>query len=650
MSELLLELFSEEIPARMQIKAASQMLNELETKIKELDIAYNSAEYFVTPRRIALHIANLPNILPEKIIEKKGPKIDARPEAIEGFLRSTGLKLEELSIVDGCYYAKKQEAAKPLAPVLQAIIEQILLSFTWPKSMRMNDSRIRWVRPLRNILCLFEGEILPVTFGDLTANNYSFGHRFMAPEKITIASFAQYQDKMRKAYVILSSNERREIIVKQIAEITKNLNLKPILDQGLLDEVVGLVEYPNTLLGKIEQKFMAIPKEALVSAMKTHQRYFYLETEQEQLAPYFLVVANVAYGNDEMIIAGNEKVLKARLADAEFFWQKDLKQPISESLAKLARLVFHHKLGNMFDKANRIISLAEFIAQKLEFKDLDLIKKSALLCKTDLVSEMVGEFPELQGIMGGYYATSSGENPETAKAIAQHYAENADISLPGAIIAIADKIDNIIGLWIAGEKPTSSKDPFALRRAALAIIKLIRHHKLHLNLSELIAHAVNEYKQKLAAEEVISFFNERLKYYLKAEGFRHDLIMAVLTQDRDDIYQAITQIEALQNFITKPNAQELVFAIKRILNILAGAKANLTVKQELFAPVELELYHALCSPTLEELVKLVPFINKFFDEILVNDQDHELKQNRLNLLYNIAELSKKIADFNLIEM
>ncbi len=660
-NELLLELFSEEIPARMQVKAASSMLETLEKEIKVLGLSYKKAQFFVTPRRIALYIDGLPTDLPEKIIDRKGPKIDARAEAIDGFLKSIGMKLEELSIVDGFYYAKKIEAAKPADLSLKMIITQILKSFTWPKSMRVGMDRSRWVRPLRNIMCLFAGKILELEFAGLKANNYSFGHRFMAPNQLEISSFTDYSQKMRQAFVVLSSDERREIITKEALKAAQALGLKLILDQDLLNEVTGLVEYPNILLGEIEARFVNLPKEVLVSSMKTHQRYFYLEDEGSNISPYFIFAANVKHKSDTVIIEGNEKVLRARLADAEFFWQQDLKQPTSENLAKLSKMTFHSKLGSMFDKTNRIIALAEFIANKLGFSNLDLVKKAALLAKTDLVSEMVGEFPELQGIMGKYYAEKSGEEPEVCLAIAEHYRpidtnDLGDISYLGAIIAIADKLDTIIGLWLADEKPTSSKDPFALRRAALGIIKLILHHKLNLSLLELVADTASNYQldSKEQQQEIVTFFADRLKYYLKAENFRHDLIMATLSEGVDDIHAVIVKLTELQQFMKHIHAQKLVFAMKRILKILTDNKLELSlnVNQELFKPIELKLYNQAIKikATFEDLVFLVPAIDQFFDEVLVNDADIQLKQNRLNLLNNIACLSKKVTNFSLIEV
>lgn len=656
MSELLLELFSEEIPSKMQIKAASKMLETLEQALKSLQLNYSKAQYFVTPRRIALYVDGLPKELPEKIIEKKGPKIDARSEAMEGFVAAVGMKLEELSVVDGFYYAKKVEPACPTEDTLKAIIEQLLISFTWPKSMRCAQSNVKWVRPLRNILCIFNFKILPVKFSHLEANNKSYGHRFMDGKQLEITSFADYKAKMEKAYVILSSEDRQKIIVNQSVEIANKLDLKVILEENLLAEVTGLVEYPHMLLGKIDKEFIDLPKEVLVTAMKVHQRYFYFEDKDGNIAPYFLTASNVKHENNGLIIVGNEKVLKARLSDAKFFYEKDLKQPSSGALAKLARMTFHNKLGSMFDKVNRIIDLGEFIGQNIE--DPILIKKAALLCKTDLVSEMVGEFPELQGIMGKYYAINSKEK-EVATAISEHYrpidaADLGDISILGAIISIADKLDTIIGLWLAGEKPTSSKDPFALRRNALGIIKLIRYHKFDLSLSELIDKAAKNYDLDLeesAKKEILLFFNDRLKFYFKGENFRHDLVLASLATNSDNINEASMNLTNLQKFISNQGEADLIFSIKRILSILNESKPSLEVNKNILTPVELALYDKVVNAkaTLSDLLGLVGPINKFFDEVMVNDSDLSLKQNRLNLLHNIANLSREIADFSLIE-
>lgn len=660
-NELLLELFSEEIPARMQDKAASLMLEILEKEIKDLGLNYTRAQSFVTPRRIAICIEGLPVNLPEKRINRKGPKIDAKPQAIEGFLRSVGMDIKELDVIDGFYYANKTQSAKPLNFILKEIIQQMLMSFTWPKSMRIGLDRSRWVRPLRNIMCLFGNEVLPIEFAHLKANNYSFGHRFMAPERLQIDSFSNYKNKMKQAFIVLSSEERKEIIKSGAVKIAQELKLNPILEQNLLNEVTGLVEYPNVLLGKIEDRFVKLPKEVLVSSMKTHQRYFYLEDKENNISPYFIFAANVKHASDTKIIEGNEKVLRARLADAEFFWEQDLKQTSSESLAKLARMTFHSKLGSMFDKTNRIIVLAEFIANKVGFSDIIKVKKAALLTKTDLVSEMVGEFPELQGVMGKYYAEQSGEDAEVSLAISEHYRpissdDTGDISELGAIIAIADKLDTIVGLWAVGEKPTSSKDPFALRRAALGVIKLVRHHKFSLSLSEMINEAANNYKLVVGEgnlNEIRVFFKDRLKYYLKAENFRHDLILAVLSVEYDNIHNSIIALIKLKEFMVEEGAESLIFAIKRILKILADNKSFVAkeVQQELLKPVELQLYNKTINTTadFESLKQLVPLINQFFEEILVNDVDVKLKQNRLNLLNNIIYLAKQVTDFSLIE-
>ena len=657
MNELLLELFSEEIPAKMQVKAAASILEAIEKELQNSQIKYNKAEYFVTPRRICIYLNGIPSELEEKEINKKGPKIDARQEAINGFLKAVEMKIEQLTIVDGFYYAKKLEKAVKVDGCLISIIEQVLLSFTWPKSMRSAQTDVRWVRPLRNILCLFSKNILPIKFGHLQANNKTWGHRFMSPNELEIHSFADYKEKMSNNFVILSTEERKAIIVNQIKNIAKNLNLKEVISEDLLNEVAGLVEYPNTLLGKIGAEYIKLPKETLITSMKVHQRYFYLEDHINNIAPYFLTVANVDFEDNNFIILGNEKVLSARLADAKYFWEKDLASVSGESLAKLSRMTFHSKLGSMFDKTNRIIEIAEFISK--DIYDAELVRKAALFCKNDLVSEMVGEFPELQGIMGKYYSLQAGYEQEVALAIGEHYRpidtnDKGDISLLGAIISIADKIDTLCGLWIANEKPTSSKDPFALRRSALGIIKLIRHHQLDISLSELVDLACDNYGlgEKIEEkQEIVIFLNERLKYYLKAEKFRHDLIMASLVNNADNIRMAMERLNELEIFFKKPESEKLLHAIKRIINIVGQNKVSLEINKDILLPVEEKLFDKAIKlePTISSLNNIIEDIDNFFDQVMINDNDQQVKQNRLNLINLVLDSARKLADFSKIE-
>lgn len=675
-NQLILELFSEEIPASLQIQAAKQIHDIIITKFGESEIKFSESEFVVTPRRILISVSGLPSVIEEKNISKKGPKVNSSKTAIDGFLKSNALTHADLLVIDGFYYTKKNSQNQAIEDLLKIIIEKTLISFSWSKSMRWNDTHIRWIRPLRNILCIFNQQVLPVKFGNLLANDYTFGHRFLAPQQITVKDFAEYKTKLRQAFVILSSQERKEIIINRVEEIATKLKLKVNFNQNLLNEVVGIVEYPNVLYGEIEQKFLTLPREVLISVMKNHQRYFYLEDNAGNLAPYFIFVANVKNGNDELIIKGNERVLKARLSDAEFFYKLDLEEPISGSLAKLAKRVFHHKLGTVFDKTNNIIAIAEHISNQIAYQDPELVKKAALQTKLDLTSEMVGEFPELQGIMGKYYALAKGEDLAVADAIANHYRpidsqDKADISPLAAIIAIADKIDSIVGLFCANEKPTSSKDPFALRRAALGIIKLIRFNKFNLSLDSLLEFAGNCYKIQFndgLKEEIIIFFSERLKYYLKAEGFPQDLINATIQNKTNNINFDILRLESLKNFLQNNEAKRVIQAIKRITKILAENEPNLSleinrsllsnnIEKELLNKIEeikpnwikyLELHDF--NQLFQILCSIATVIEEFFTEVLVNDSNLELRQNRLNLLNNILFLSQDIAKFNFIEI
>ena len=653
MNELLLELFSEEIPARMQQNAANQLAKDLETKFNENSISFTKIFSYSTPRRVAVIVEGLPEKTEAKNLIRKGPKIDARKEAIDGFLKATGAQLQDLEIKDGFYYFSKFEEEKPVRNLLNNIITQILTSFTWPKSMRLSESRVRWVRPLRNILCVFSNEIIPVKFNNLIANNYTYGHRFMANHKIEISSHKDYREKLANAFVIISPQERKNIILKQIESL--NLVKQNNLDQELLDEIVGLVEYPNSLSGKIEEKFLKLPKEVLITSMKNHQRYFHVENDKGELLPYFITVANIKNEHDELIIKGNEKVLKARLSDAEFFFNLDQNLPISESLAKLSKLIFHSKLGNMFDKTNRIIELSGYINNNLY--NAEDVKQAALLCKTDLVSEMVGEFPELQGIMGKYYAHLAGIDLKIAEAIAEHYRpfenqDKGDISSLAAIISIADKIDTIVGLWFVGEKPTSSKDPFGLRRSALGIIKLIRFHNFDISIKALIKQSVAAYsfiENQSVIQEIEDFFHDRFKYLLKAENYRHDFINAVMDYHGDKIAYCAIKIDELTKF---SDDKDTFLMLKRINNLVGETNIDEQADTAIMQTIELNLYKAIleATATFESLKKLVPLANEFFDNIMVNDKDDKLKNNRIAILRKLHKLGSKIANFNLVEI
>ena len=488
MATLLLELFSEEIPSRMQRGAAEQLERLILDGFKKNMLQPTGVKTFVSPRHLAIQCAGLPTIQPDVSEERRGPKIGAPEQALKGFLQSTGLTLEQCEQRDGYYYATIERKGRAVAEVVKEIIENALGAFGWPKSMRWGARPLQWVRPLHNIVCLLDAAVVPVQFAHLTAGNVTFGHRFLAPEAITITNAESYEQQLLAAKVMVDYADRQQTIMEAVSACAKKEGLVLVPDVALLDEVTGLVEWPVPLLGTFEDKFLQLPPEVLISEMKTHQRYFALKDKNGKLASQFITVANMINADGgKKVMEGNSRVVRARLSDGEFYWEQDKKTNLADWGKKLADVVFHAKVGMMDAKVARIEKLALEIAKAVGFTDTAKVQKAAQLCKADLTSGMVGEFPELQGIMGRYYATAQGESADVADAIRDHYKPvGATDSVPeaplAAIIAVADKLDSICSLFMAKERPTGSKDPLALRRAALGVIRIIFDHQFLLEL------------------------------------------------------------------------------------------------------------------------------------------------------------------------
>lgn len=503
MAELLLELFSEEIPARMQTKAAYELLNLLSADIETLCQIRPEGESWVTPRRLGVCFKNIPEIVPPSHTELRGPKASAPEAAVSGFLKKYDLSKEQLREDGGYYYATLFKPETDVGNVIGEVVTGLLKNFPWPKSMRWGREQIKWVRPIHSILFLFNGGVIPVEYGAIKSGNYTFGHRFMDPKQITINNFSDYKQKLETAKVILNTEQRKKKINEDIAKLLNGKWLLLREDEGLLDEIVGLVEFPFVLLGQINQEFMHLPEEVLVITLRHHQRYMMLNDNKGELAPYFIIVANqVAEDGGLEIVRGNSKVLRARLSDARFFYEGDMKRTLSSRLSELKNLTFYEGLGSVYDKTQRIIKIASTIAKALGLNE-DHAKRAAELCKTDLVTDMVKEFPELQGIMGYYYATNDSEDKEVALAIRDHYKpQGPSDSVPankiGAIVAIADKIDTLQEMFRINIRPTGSKDPFALRRAAIGILRIINEHKLSLEIEDIVE-----------SNEVINFINDK---------------------------------------------------------------------------------------------------------------------------------------------
>ncbi|WP_341794660.1 glycine--tRNA ligase subunit beta [Rickettsia endosymbiont of Rhinocyllus conicus] len=656
MSELLLELFSEEIPAFMQ-KDAEEGYLSIFTKIFEENEIFARLQVFSGPRRITLYATHLPKVMLPKEIEIKGPSTEAPEAAINGFCKAHNVSKLELStklINNQLYYFYiKKVAERQIKEILPEIIVEAINKYSWAKSMFWGNYNIKWIRPLRNILCIFDGEILPLQFGYLAANNITFGHRLTDNKKLEVTDFEDYKTKLTENYVILERLKREEIIKNGLLEQanTHNLNIKE--DLRLIEEVAGLSEFPVVLCGAIPQKFLELPKEVLISSMRTHQKYFCLFDRSENFAPYFLFVSNGNFANSKLVVQGNEKVLSARLSDALYFYKQDIAKTLEANSEKLAAVTFHTKLGSLKEKVERITNICKYIDPNNKY-----LITAAKLCKSDLVSEMVGEFPELQGIMGYYYAKHENLNEEIAVAIRDHYKpQGLSDSVPvgnAALLAIADKLDSLVGLMIAGEAPTGSGDPYALRRQVLGIIRIIIENKLELNLNSLIDFSLKLYSSDKDKDLIISFFEERAKFYFKNE-YDISLINAVLDLNLANIK---FKLDALKEFLEKEDGKQLLNAYKRASNILGSQNIDGAVEPNLFSTQpEKELFEVTQKLSLQIVDKdydkalnllqtLLTLITSFFDNVLVNDSDQKIAKNRLLILQDVCKLFHKIAKFN----
>jgi glycyl-tRNA synthetase beta chain len=697
MSELLLELFSEEIPARMQARAAEDLQRLMTDKLHAAGLHFTLARTYVTPRRLTLVIEELPAAQPDVREERKGPRVGSPQAAIDGFLKSAGLKsvkeCEERDTGKGVFYfATIEKKGQPTGQVLPAIVTACVQEMPWPKSMRFADLTQRWVRPLHHVLAVFDGAALEgaVPMGGnakLAFTSRTRGHRFLSPAEISVANSSDYLIKLKSAKIIPDPKERRTLIWAQCRDraLKEGLTVKP--DEGLLEEVTGLVEWPVVLMGRIDQQFMTVPPEVLTTSMRTHQKYFALQDKTGKLAARFLVVANMdTPDKGAQIIAGNERVLRARLSDAMFFWEQDQKVRLADRLPALNDIIFHAKLGTVGQKVKRIEALARHLAGLIPGCNADQAAQAARLAKADLTSGMVGEFPELQGIMGRYYAGIEGHAPEITDAIADHYRPLGPTdqcpSAPASVaVALADKIDSLVGFFAIDEKPTGSKDPFALRRAALGVIRLILENGLRLNLRDVFGFAYSGFydqggfeqnQPKAVVAQLLDFFADRLKVALKEQGVRHDLIAAVFALgDEDDLVRLVARVKALQDLVDSDAGANLLAAYRRASNIVRieekkdgathdgavdPAKFAQDEEKKLFAALDKESQAARKRIANEEFVaamgslsNLRAPIDAFFDRVTVNDPDPALRSNRLRLLSTIRATLNAVADFSKIE-
>ncbi|MFT7310058.1 MAG: glycyl-tRNA synthetase beta chain [Paracoccaceae bacterium] len=693
MPDLLIELLSEEIPARMQARACADLKTRITNGLVEAGLTYASAAAFSTPRRLALTVEGLLGQSPMQREERKGPRTDAPAKAVEGFLRATGLTREQLSERDdkkgAVFFALIEKPGRSAAEIVAQVLEDVIRNFPWPKSMRWGTGTLRWVRPLRGIVCILSDEagsqVVPFEIEGFAASNRTEGHRFMAPAPFEVTGFDDYAAKLQRAYVVLDPAARAEAIWHDAANQAFAQGLELVEDKALLTEVAGLVEWPVVLMGRIDPAFMALPAEVLQTSMREHQKFFSVRDPNSGRIVRFVTVANRETADDgATILSGNQKVLFARLSDAKFFWENDLRIAVNDKMQpwrdSLANVTFHNKLGSQKDRIERIATLAETLAPFVG-GSAEMAGQAARVAKADLSSEMVYEFPELQGLMGRYYSDAAGLDPAIGAACEEHYAPlGPSDSVPSApisvAVALADKIDILTGFWAIDEKPTGSKDPFALRRAALGVIRLLLENGVRLSLLEIFKS--NTGLRDIAGarmqteQDLLGFVHERLKTFLRDQNIRHDIIDACLAMPgNDDLTLLVHRARALAGVLATDDGENLVQGFKRANNILRQAEEKDGVAYEFgpdrkYAedPAEIALFDALdaakaaISPAIEAedfasamagMASLRSPIDGFFEKVQVNAENAIIRRNRLNLLHLIRVICTQVADLEKIE-
>jgi glycyl-tRNA synthetase beta chain len=666
MSDLLLELYIEEIPARMQQHAEAGYKEIFIKHFADANISYDSLETHVGPRRLTLYVSGIIPVIAGQEVELRGPKTNAPEMAIEGFCKSQNITRTQLSlqtIKDQEYYIYQVKTEDKLVEsILPSVLSSALSQYVWPKSMCWGGYDLKWVRPLKNILCLFDERVLDFSYFHLKANDKTFGHRFMSYHELQISGWDDYKKQLADNYVMLSRQERKSVIETELTRLVSEKSLVLSKDDRLLEEVAALVEYPNVLLGSIPEKFMDVPSEILVTAMRIHQRYFTVQNTDGSFAPYFLFVSNLKSDDSLEIIAGNEKVLSARLSDSAYFYKQDQLCSLESRFDRLSNTIFHRKLGSIKDKVERTHHITKFLD-----KDDKELHMAALLCKSDLLTEVVGEFPELQGIMGGYYAKIEGFSDNITSAIRLHYKpegpdEDAPTGMAGKL-ALADKIDSLVALYTAGERSTGSKDPYALRRYALGIIRIIIASKLELDITKLLSYAgslVGSSPDDLKG--ILLFLEDRLKSYMK-NSFDQGIVASTVNLEHEpDIYITLKRAEVIGEFINKPEGKDLLAAYNRARSILSSSasgrqfnskqlvenseKALYEVLENIAVKIDVAVAAKNFVTALELLPSMLGPINKFFDEVTVKDQNQELANNRIALLERVVLQFHKLANFS----
>jgi glycyl-tRNA synthetase beta chain len=684
MADLLIELFSEEIPAGLQAPAAQSLKKLLTNGMVEAGLTYANASAFHTARRLTLVVEGLLDASPTVQEERKGPKVGAPEQAIDGFLRGAGLSMDDLEVRDDkkgqVYFAKITKPGRPAAEIVAEVLEATIRNFPWPKSMRWGSGSLRWVRPLQSILCVLSNEaevsVVPLDVDGIKAGNQTRGHRFMAPDAFAVSGFEDYETKLKRAKVILRADERQAAIWQEAQTQAFALGQSVVEDTGLLAEVAGLVEWPVVLMGQIDEEFLDLPPEVLKTSMKEHQKFFSVSNPKTGRIERFVTVANIeAADQGATILKGNQKVLAARLADAKFFWENDLREAkagMGNWKAALENVTFHNKLGSQAARIKRIAALARDLAPVVG-ADPDMAEQAALVAKADLSSEMVYEFPELQGLMGRYYAEKAGMSADIAAACEAHYSplgpsDDVPTAPVSVAVALADKLDMLTGFWAIDEKPTGSKDPFALRRAALGVIRLTLDNHLTLPLADRLAAA----DAGAGAADLLGFFQDRLKTYLRDRGIRHDVIDACIAMPQsDDLALLLKRAEALQGALGTDDGENLIQGFKRANNILSQAEEKDGVEYSFGADVkyaeneaEKVLFAALDSAdkTIQPAMATQDFaaamaamatlrgpIDAFFEAVKINADSALVRRNRLNLLSRIRTTCLSVADLTKVE-
>jgi glycyl-tRNA synthetase beta chain len=681
-SEFLFEIFSEEIPARFQAQAVKDLSEIARTFLYTHGVTFGELTSHVTPQRLVLMITNLSEQTSARTEERRGPRSDAPAAAIDGFLRSAGITLDECErrqTPKGEFlFAQITEAPRAVASVLGELVPHILQTLSWPKSMRWQPgSSFTWVRPIRRLLAIYNGHTLPVTlpFLNVVVGNTTQGHRFLAPELFTVTSLTQYLTELAQRYVIVDARERRQRILDLAETAAIKAQCRLHHDDILLDEITGLVEWPEALVGEIDTEFLTLPAPVLITSMRHHQKFFSLIDHHGNLSPKFLTIINTTPADGgALIIRGNERVLKARLSDAVFFDTQDRQRSLESYVTSLAKVTFHTKLGDMLSKTHRVQRLAAKVSEIFNITDPDQrqhIDRAATLLKADLVTSMVGEFPELQGVIGSIYAAHSGEAPEVCDAIRNQYAPAPQLRAVALIVALADRLDTLAGFFSIQEVPSGSKDPFALRRAALTIIRLLIDNQHSTDLEALCELALAGYAAPAPEilPQIMEFFRERLRVALRALNVRFDIVEAILkAHTRLDPWILQTRALALGEFLPTAMGQTMVHAWRRVENILSSASQEDIVHaldpDALTEPAEKNLWQcmrAIVWPEtplltsedyhnwLRTLVALHPAITEFFETVIVNSPDHALRLNRLALLKAARDLVRPVLNIKELE-